>query len=102
VRLATIAFLVLGLAPLGARAQELLALPDASIESGLMLLDPSLDGADPDPGWDPVAIRAGLEEKLFALLPGGILEDVARTFVDRTVQLDVRPDRAFLRLRLNL
>jgi hypothetical protein len=91
---------LLGTLPCAARAGSLLPDRDLSIERSVVLLDGGDAGADDV--WNPAAVRQEMEERLLSLLPGGVFEDVARTFVDRTLQLDLSPSRAFLRLRLPL
>ena len=43
-----------------------------------------------------------LPEQLIQLLPGTVLEDAARTFLERRVELRLDRDRAFLQVRIPL
>ncbi len=48
--------------------------------------------------WDPHEFR----DQILKLLPGEALEDVARSFVDKRVQVRLDRDQAFLSLRIPL
>jgi hypothetical protein len=41
-----------------------------------------------------------LPEQLIRLLPGAVLEDAARTFLERRVELRLDRDRAYLQIRI--
>lgn len=100
-RLATILVIaVLGGVPRAADSQELM--PDVELHGHDAFLLPGADVPAASGGWNPRALRADLEDRLLSMLPGGVIEDVARTFADRTLQLDLSPKRAFLRLRVPL